>query len=71
MAAQVGLHKGNLVVVKRIYKRHVDHKRNILKELNTVRRKKQFFKKLAVRQSHSPNKKARSYLPTCTSTEDT
>ena len=34
---QIGLYKRSLVVIKRIYKRSIDLKRNILKELNAVR----------------------------------
>ena len=34
---QIGLYKRSLVVIKRIYKRSIDLKRNILKELNSVR----------------------------------
>ena len=34
---QIGLYKRSLVVIKRIFKRSIDLKRNILKELNAVR----------------------------------
>ena len=36
---QIGLYKKGLVVIKRIFKRSIDLKRNILKELNAVTKK--------------------------------
>jgi hypothetical protein len=33
---QIGYFKGNVVAIKRIFKKHVDLTRSILKELNTV-----------------------------------